>query len=337
MTLDCFENLIGLHKDCGGLSQSDSGLYLTAADFSFISMQSANSVTDREFDTGIKVLKEIMAGAAQDVAQDVFAHFSSTIRTESLIEEEVIGKYEPNLQAITGTAGVYAGIRLELKNTPYAEILISAASLQLATTETITIKIFDLYTGLEVASFDINAESDDIIHVSTFNKFVSRKQRLSLFIGYETTGKTFYKTTLGSTGGCRSGCIYSNKYITAQGGQIASAVAKIDGNFESTSNTGGISLSYSLDCTIEPYICTMRNVLAYPYRHKAAIKMLKRLKRGERPTVYNFIYDKDIADLQKELEDEYAFSMGRILDNLPIPDGVCFKCNKRIQSKVRIP
>lgn len=335
MTLDCFENLIGFHKDCGGLSQSDSGIYLT--DFPFINMQSANSATDREFDTGIKVLKGVMAEAAQDVAQDVFTHFADSIRTESLIEEEVIGKYEPNLQATAGTAGVYAGIRLELKNTPYTEILISAASLQLASTETITVKIFDLYTGLEVESFDIDAESDDIIHVSTFKKFVSRKQRLSLFIGYETTGKTFYKTTLGSTGGCRVGCIYSNKYITAQGGQIATAVAKIDGNFESTNNTGGLSLSYSLNCTIEPYICQMRNILAYPYRHKSAIKMLRKLQYGERPTIYTFVYDKDIVALRTELENEYALSMGRILENLPMPDGVCFKCDKRIRTVTRIP
>lgn len=337
MTLDCFENLVGLRTDCEGASQSDSGLYID--EFPFVDLSAANAVSDaRIYDTGIKVIKAMMREAAQDVAQDVFTHFSAIIKTESLIEEEVIGQYEPDLEAIVGTGGVYAGIRLELKNTPYTEIVISGASLQLATTETITIKIFNLLTGLEIASFDIDAESDDIIFKSTLLKVLSRKQRQSLFIGWETTGKTFYKTTLkGTTGGCRSGCIYSNQYITAQGGQIATASAKVDGNFESTSNTGGLALSYSLNCTIEPYLCQMRNILAYPYRHKTAIKMLRKLQYGEKPTIYNFVYDKDIVALRTELENEYALSMGRILENLPMPDGICFKCDKRVRTVTRIP
>lgn len=319
-----------------------SGLYIDA--LPFINITAADAAADADNNpSGLQLINNKIDEAKQFVAQDIYAYFSDKLKKESVIDNQVVGFYNDNLQQVLGN-GNYRGINLRINNVPYTELLISYASLQLTADATVNIIVIDLMTGKQIDSFPIVAKANEIIRIDLNKTYSNLKQTRNLFIGYDTTGINSLKTTIYQQGlvnnsqGCTTcGDNGSSQFISIRSAELSTTGLFIYDNLKQVNDTGGLSITYSLNCNIEPYICSIKNLIAYPLRHRAAIEILREIKYSRRINNVTVVYAGDVEDLKAELEAEYTMSMSRIFQNLTLPDGICFKCDKRISKRVQVP
>lgn len=333
MSLDCLDNLIGIKK--GECAPAVSELYID--DMPFINIETANAGANTSNETGLKLINNKISEAGKYLAQIIQTHFASVIKTESVIDNNVVGYYQDDLVVTAAEAAKYIGIQFRLDTQNSLELFISSLSIQSDTTVTVPILVINLLTGKQIDTFNIDAVADTIVTVDLNKKYGSNSQKLNLFFCYDASLTGYYQSNVYKDGnGCNS-CGGTTGIVSVSGQKLSQASQKINGNLTDMNGTGGLSITYSLNCTIEPYICSIKNVLAFPLRHQAAIMILTELIYSRRVNGVTITYNGDIKELRTELQAEFALSMDRILQNLPPADGICFKCNPKISKRIQVP
>ena len=116
-------------------------------------------------------------------AVSVINNFRSGIHTERAVE-------------IT-PSNSYKGILFDLNSErSYLDLYISEINFFSEYTGDVELKFIDLITGQILATKTISAVANEIITILPNISFASKKRRLKLFVGYDTTGITSYKTVL---------------------------------------------------------------------------------------------------------------------------------------------
>src|SRR6185312_2001702 len=101
-------------------------------------------------------------------------------------------------------------------------------------------------------------------------------KRLSLLIAYDATSvQSVQSPTYYLKSGCykcRNG-VYTN-YAVFFGGAINSSAVYAASNVKPTGHTNGMCISYSLQCSTEPFLCQFRNLLATPLMYRAGAMLM---------------------------------------------------------------
>lgn len=335
----CFENLIGVRGRCA--EQGNPILYLN--DLPFITIATADASINEEMQSGFDLLDKKIEFAWDETVATVHRHLSPYWRANSIIDRDSLGYYRDNLPALAGVAGYYRGWKVEFTSREHLKFYISSIRLQIATAGTVSFKIFDMLTGAEVHTFDITTTTADEIGEAQVNQgFTSVGGKLKLFIGYPSTVAS-YQNSIGSRWGCQ-GCGDWGLYKCSQspmpiftGGQIGTASAKTQQNFQGTGSGNGMSMTYSLQCDLGEYLCAYNNLLAWPARYKAGAEVLKETKHARRVNSVVSLHGKSVDDLIAQYEGAYTDSMNDILGNMRIPKDGCFQCNDRVRWKTQVP
>lgn len=336
MTLDCLSNLVGIKKGECIPAESESGLYLD--DLPFINIETANATANASNPSGLKLIQNKLDEAAKTIAQEIFVYFSPVIKKKSIIDNAVVGYYQQDMDLTASEAAKYIGVQFRLDTQNSFELFISSISIQSNTTVTIPILVFNLLTGKQIDTFNIDAVADESVSIDVFKKYGSNSQRMNLFFCYDASLTGYYQSNVYADGNSCGSCSGKPSGIVHVAGQkISQAAQKIDGNLTSMNGTGGLSITYSLNCTVEPYICSIKNILAWPLRHQAAILILTEMIYSKRVNGITITYNGDIKELRNELIQQYSISMSRILENLPPADGICFTCNPKITKRIQVP
>lgn len=333
--MDCFDNLIGIHKACNEETPT-SGLYIQ--DLPGITLSVANFATDEETISGLTMIQNRMTHAQNAIVSHVRNQLADKIRSNSVIQNDSIGYYKENLEIVTAESGKLKGIRVKITQYPYMEFFISRLWLKYASAITTKIYVYDLMTDTKLDEFDITTVAKTPIAVTVNKGYQTNKQKLDLFIGVDASEADTYKTELNKANcySCTNGN-YSNKYISFSGVSISDSGQIIDSNIESNTGTNGLSFEYSLNCSVEPFICNMASILAWPMLYKTGSEIMKELIASRR---HNSVINIDRGtneSLRDEYEAEFLASMSGILNNMSLPNDVCFRCNSRIKKGVSIP
>ncbi len=330
---NCFTNIIGINKLCTPVVP-ESGLYVQ--DLPGITLDVANAATDEETQSGIALINEKIEFAKNAIIKDAIDFLLPKVKTGSLIESDTIGVYKESLDKVALEAGYLTGKKVKIQNYPYLEFYIESLSVKLDAVVTDTIYIYDLLSNTVLDSFAFTSVSGVPVEVFVKKSYKTNGQKLSLFIGYPSSLAGSYITNLHLTGcnGCSGG--YSNRYASFNDVKILSASQKIEANLVSA-NTNGLSINYSLSCSVESFICKMAKLFAWAILHKTGAELMRELQFSRRLNSIVIIDKKDHIALREEFDAEYAKSMQRILENIRIPNDACFECNQRVKTIVRIP
>lgn len=333
--MDCFDNLIGIHRTCSPVIPS-SGLYIQ--DLPGITLSVANAAVDNETISGVKLIEEKISFAQNAILAQLRNQLADKIKINSIIQNDTIGFYRENLQVVSSESGKLKGIQIKTTQYPNLEFFISKIFLKLAQSVTTKIYIYDLMTNTKLDEFDITTVANVPTAVLVNKAYPTLKQRLDLFICIDAGISNTYETSLTPSVcySCGNG-YYSNNYLQATGGSIDDSAQKIDLNFTPINGTNGLSLDYSLNCSIEPFICNMGNQLAWPLLHKVGSELMKELLYSRRLNSIINIDSGTNKSLMESFENEYMASMGAILNNIKAPNDMCFQCNSRIKKAVAIP
>jgi hypothetical protein len=333
--MNCFDNLIGIHRSCNETEPS-SGLWLQ--DLEGMTLSIANAATDNETISGITLIEEKITFAQNAILATLRNQLANQVRVNSILQNDTVGYYKDNLRVVSAEAGKLKGIRVRVKSYPYLEFFLSRLFLKLKDAVTTDVYVYDLMSDTLLDTIAITTVAKKPTAVLVNKSYLSNRQNLHLFICFDSSVSDTYETNI-SGANCASctGNDYSNRYISFSGGSIDTADQKIDSNISSNSGTNGLSVEYSLNCSIEPYICNMGNQLAWPLLHKVGAEIMKELIASRRLNSIVTIDKGTNEMLRDKWEAEYMASMSAILDNMKLPTDICFKCNQPVRKTVAIP
>jgi len=338
--LACLDDLIGIDKQCVTGTTPSSGLYIN--DLPGITLRSMEAGMNEENSTAAQLIQSKIDFAEKKLLQDIYAHYSPSIKNVSILENGKLGYYRDNLPLQSGTANLYKGVQIRIDQHPYLEFFIGSIWLKMQATGTYPIQVWDLTCNKLLETINLVVTSTATPTELVVNKsYLTEKQNLNLAFIYNSGLGGTYETTLRrqDTYPCRD-CthgIYDNQYVRVSGIEITSTLDKIQENVTTTGVSNGMSITYSLNCTIEPFICSIANQIAWPLLHLAGSELMREMQFSKRLNSVIVIDKADHIALRKEFDDEYTFSLERLLKNMELPDDACFKCNPRIRSSVRTP
>lgn len=330
----CLDNLIGI--TASDSITPDSGRYLN--ELPYISIEVADATINSETLSGRALLSSKITQAQNEMVHEFRAHLMPRMRLNSLLENDRVGEYPRVRELISPTSGQMKGVRFMLDYSQYLSLYINSVTLWLDGAESVTLYLYDLLTGEQLDSYSITTVANEPTTVQVSKAYATSHQRSRLALVCETTASAYRTNVYRGFQGCRD-CRsdIGNKYIRFQGVQLPTANDKIESNIVSTSDTFGLSVDYSLNCSAEPFICNMKGLMAQPLMYKAAELVLREVKVSDRLNSIVLLHDEDVNHLIDYYHNQYIKAMTGILDTMQLPNDVCFHCNSRVKYATRIP
>lgn len=330
--MDCFKDLVGVKGFCTEeLSVSTSELWLNNLS-GFPGLAIADASINEDTQSAFDLIKQCLESAKKEIAIHFRNHLESTYKLKSIIENGTAGVYDERKKTMNPISGSFKGIKLEIKNRPYFKFSLSGISLNVDYAGVVNILVYDLITGNLLDTLPITAVSGQTVRIQPNKEYSNNGQPLSLFIGYNDQ-VTSLKTTIKSAC-CGQGQPGDSYFSSAS---IPTASQKIRENIKSASDTGGLSLSYSVDCTIDPFLCNSARKFDWALVHKWGANLMAEAVRSRRLHTLINVDKQDNQTLYDAYNAEYSASMNAILTNLAVPDDWCFKCNPRVKKVLQIP
>lgn len=334
---NCYADLIGYKGNCSTATNS-SGLYIEDIG---ITSKECDYYINSEYRNGEALIADKISFASNLVRKTIANHFASYINTKSLIDSQVLGQYEDNLSLKTGTSSTLAGISLLLNNTQsYYNVYVNSISLQLSTTQTTSVLIYNLVTGELLDTISISCVANKISTSYVNKTYSSNKRKLDLIFVYDTTGLYSNNCNLNYEGcGSCSGYTYSNSYVSVQPIYLTSSATKVRSSLTSNSHTSGMSINYSVQCSLDNWMCEISNIMALPILYKTGIEIMNYAlyysDRQNSDTNVDWERNKErLAMYQTAYSEALEATIKKI--NMPKYD-ICFKCEEYLRSAIILP
>lgn len=328
--MKCFENLIWIKNACETITPS-SGLYLDDLD---ISIDELNKILDETDGTPELYIKRKIEFAWMAMCSEINTHFAKYFVQNPLLENQKIGFPVANQSVVNGSNNVLKGIEIEMVNSRnYLDVFISSISVFADKTGTINVDVYDLITGKKIDTIAVDAIAGEI-SIAVINKtYKSTRKRLNLIFVYDSTGINSTKTLLrdGYCGSC-NGNQYSNRYAKFVGVMIGKDDPKMKSKLKTLTETGGISIEYSVQCNTSDWLCTFSNILAMPLLYKLGSEISDKALTSNRTNKKTLI-DADKWQKRKDwFELKYRESLENMVQNIKPQTNDCFVCKSPIRT-----
>jgi len=330
----CFDEVVALRELCPE-QETFSGIYLNDVG---ITRKFVESVITEDYE-GIADFVTSKTGHAINIIKNaIHGRYGAKINSTTLVHDHRLGFTQNNMATLAG--GDNKGIQVTLSNySNYINLNLSELSLQVNTNGTVPIVVYDLYQDKLLYTIPITAVSGQIVTIYPHKIIPSDGRPLNLFIGYDATGITS-RTTYIRQGQCCGNTSCTNSYMTAKGVTNSTGVF-IDENMTSINHTGGLSLTYSLNCDPYSWMCAYARVLALPIAYKTASEMMLhgiQTAINDRSTNNTNLNVDTMKENQAFYELQYREQIDSVLHNMNIPtDSVCFQCKSPSRTAIILP
>lgn len=321
--MNCFDNLVGVANVCGN---STSGLYLN--DLPGISVENADATIDSEYYSGIQLLERKIEFAQNAVINFMRSQASTKLKSKTMVNSSTIGVYKSGLNTI---ANYEQGIRFKATNYNHIELYVSTITANIQYTGDFDVNVYDLITGNLLDTFSGISVSGEYATIQVNKAYPVNKQNLDIAFVIDGSLGQSLKTDLRPNfcSDCHS--TWNNGYTNVSGVSIQN-----DGN-KTINHTNGLSILYSISCSVEPFVCSMANLLSWAILHKAGAEVIKEMKVSNRLNNIVLLNRDEFDGLIEAYENEYMSSLKGVLDSMVLPNDFCFDCNKSINKVVNIP
>lgn len=333
----CFDSLIGIKSKCT-TSTGSSDFFIEDIG---ITADYCGQYINSEYSSGIEFIESKIALATQLVRKTIQNNFSEHIISKSVIDSQLLGHYQDSLQLKSGIASTLGGISLTLTNyQSYFNVFVNTISIQISTTQTIPVFVYDLISGTLLDTINIDAVANTITTKVVNKTYSSPKRKLDLIFVYDTEG-IYSNTTSLRYDGCAkcSGYTYSNSYINSTPIYMTESDAKIRSSLTTTSHTFGLSVNYSVQCSVENWLCEMANLMALPILYKTGMEIMQyALYYSNRQNTGVNVHAERNQNALNFFTEKYNESLEMTIKKINIPKGdICFKCNEYVKSAVILP
>lgn len=327
--MDCLASLVGYRNVCGETTPN-SIFYIN--DLPSLSIKKVDAAINDEYVSAKDMISKKITLAGDLIASKLRSYFNPRFKGASVISDGIVGVAYDNLQSVTAEPTYLIGKQVRIYAREYLEFFLSKVALHVNTTGNVSVYVYDLTQNKLLDTLTVSAVAGEISYADVYKSYKTIGQDLNLFIGY-TASFDSYKTKL--TGGCNTCNDYSNPYISFSSKKILSASSKLQQNLETPSGDGLI-LQYSVNCTFEPFVCSIKHLLAEAIWWKAGELLMQEARYSNRLNSLIAIYEKDHEVLMNAYKDACEQSLATNLQNMKIPDNECFYCNQKIMMRVAV-
>lgn len=331
---DCLYDLIGLDNLCVNIPSS-SGYYISQGGITknFLSQVLTKDYKDEE-DLFIKKRDF----AIETLVKNIHTHFSPKYKAYSVVDQFVTGRIQQNKVAVSST-GKYKGILFNI-NAPKSalDFYLSRVGFFGGYTGDLELKVIDLIQGQIIDTITIPVVADEITYVNPLKTYKALNRRLQLFICYDDTGISSYKTTLNDSTctSCSAVDRITNAYESISSNTLVTSDAKILSSLSSSEDTGGLVITHSLQCNHTDWLCSRSNLLALPAFYKVLVEILQ-FALFESPHFRSNTVTSNNYDILKDklafCEKKFASTIKDFFESAAPPnDELCYECRRSIKS-----
>lgn len=337
--MSCETNIIGLRDSCTEVAPS-SGFYIDelSIDHTFL-----NNILTKSYTTGEDLFNKKVAFAWNIMTSQVRARFSNRYRTASVVDGHRAGYIQENRSLKAGSAQ-YQGINVELCNSKtYLDLYVSKVEFFGNYTGNLTIQVYDLLQGRSIDTITLTGIQAGETFTELVNKtYKSDRQKLHLFFAYDATTVPSYDVTIGEAGcaSCgRSGYTKTTKFINLQSAYMGLADTPIDQNLTGLAHTGGLSITYSLGCNHDDWLCEKKNFFGLAMLYKTGAEILSHaLSNWDEVSNAMVVHRDKIKEIRNEYEALFINQLESVLLKVQLPnDNICFKCNPKSVTRIILP
>lgn len=332
--MGCLDNIVGV-KGCG---TTPTGVYVQQLPGG-ISIADFDLAISNEHKAALPALQSIVNFATNDTLNRIREYLQTKHKLKSFIENDTVGFYEDNKEAIDAQTGYLTGYQIKIDRTPYLSFHISQLRLFVNNTGNVDVLIYDLTEGRLLQTVTVSAVAGQIVTADVDLTVATHKQRLNLFIGYASSFES-YKTSTFINSGYEISCTssFQGGAVLFKTAKILSGSTKINENVESNSYGAGISIDYSVQCSYDEFLCNIKNQLAYPILYRAGELIMIDMINSKRLTGVVRNFQDEHKSLMDYYADEHRKRMEHIMHNMVLPsDSVCFACAPKVKTVVNFP
>lgn len=334
--MSCITDLIELWDGC---SQKDPDkVYLQ--DIPGVTLSSFDSLTDDEIKTSKELSDKVIRLGAERVLEKLRSFLNPRQKISSIISNQVLGIYSESQKVKALNSGQYQGIQLLITEHPFLSLFVESLKLFTVNAVNTEIKVFDLVQNKEIDSIPITTVAGEITEVFVKKEYKTEGQILNLIFMIDAGLTNVYEADISASGclTCTRRLEQINNYVYSRGVKIGVVESKIDQNLRSISHTGGLSLRYSLRCDNTSFICLNSYLFKRPVLYASGIELTDQIIYStQRLNSLTTVRKDDAENLRADLDNRFSVSMESILQNMSLPNNICYECDPIIQRNTRIP
>lgn len=344
----CIESLLGL-RGCESPEPS-TGLYID--DLGINQTFLGQLITD-QYRNGVELFEDKRAFAWRKISSDVLTKLSPMMKSDTVIENKRVGQVVSNysnVQTALG-AGNYGGIRLKIdpNTVSYLNFYLADINLAIASTNVnVPVLIFDMTTGklLETITYAEGA-LDQFIGKT----FTSAKRKLDIAIVYESDINTVkFTPKKGTCTSCGGGPKEAHMcpFVDAIGIELTTDGTNVL-THDKSKYTTGMSLTYSINCDRQGWMCSIGGLMALPLAYATAVEVynyaltISPNQRVNTSVIVNRGQNKaELTDGLMAARDiaatRYNEELGAMLQNMRLPDDThCWDCRRNMKYVTALP
>ncbi len=353
MSITCLTSQIGIKGLCNDPAETPR-FYIQ--DLPGVSVKGADKAVNDEQVSGEQLIRREIELAAEEMLNDIPVFLGNGFKTSSLVERDTLGYYPEDIQKLNSEVGKLKGVYIKLYNYNYFRLQVENVSIMLQEDVTATIYIYDVASGNQLYSADVNALAGEVVSIPIRKSFTVENKVLSLFIGYDSGLASSYKSFIypngvnGYTGryglpGCTTctGAIQPYRYPSLfqytyfVPAEFDSSKSITYGNMQNSATTAGISVEYAINCGLEPLLCALNTQLAWPLLYKAGARILKQFEASRQWNSFIVLGKKERDELIEDFEKVYETSMSKIFSSISLNDTMCFACKETFSARTIQP
>ena len=315
--ISCLDDYIGLD----GVTSSESGLYIN--DLPGITTYQLEQITDNTERTATAAEWAVLYNRANRLFEkDLLTKFSKYFKNYSIIDTAVTGYLRED--TLLTTSGKYVGVWFDyLKGTKNAQISIESVGVFLDSYADFTINIYDLNTGHLLDSFPaVGNEGFNSIKIQ--KKYPIWKYG-RIFVCYDSDEIQPYKLADFDTSG------------DVLNGSISKSSLIVKDNLDSSVEDQGITVTYSVVCSIENIVCQRLDFFSEAFLYKLGIEFLKEAKYSDRINRYTLLDTEERDNQILDFAEQYNDLLESAMKGIQIPEDTCFQCDKGITKRTLLP
>lgn len=320
MISDCLNNFIGLRGYCDDVTPV-SGLYIN--DLPGISLKMAASIANAEQQNFSGLWDEIYTRSLTRFEADVAIRMQKYFKTNLLVDQETAGYYRNDYDTVA-SSNAYKGVAIKVYGSNATKIYINSVTLRLesVTNTSGNIYIFDYNDGRTLDTISFTA-ANGVNEIQINKAYFAKGQKKRIFVAYDSN--------IGAAISSDTTSIYDYyRFASIRGGSITVGTTVNKDNITFGGESYGMVLNFSIGCSIEPFICSHRDLLKTVFWYLLGAEMMKERLMSDRINQFTMANREQAESIHEDFEEKYKTLMDTILDNMePSSDNLCFTCSKK--------
>ena len=282
-----------------------------------ISVKAFDSVADTDKVTYLGVFEAITERAAARIEMDLLG--GANIEFANVMIDGCIGRLKEPLTFVPrGTYGEYRGVVFQFEQSKYLVLNINKINFRSDIAQTVNFFAKDLFTGdiLFTKTVDLIVGENEIpINEEVFPRRSSNK----VFFGYDASESGYYDT---SNLDCFDNCCSTCASVSCSSCSFISGSNAIQ--FQPT--TFGLSISYSINCSMNRFLCENINVFKTAMLYAVGVEYLVEALASPRINAFTTTNKEANEKVYNLFEKRYQKALEVSIKSLNFCDNCCFDC-----------